>query len=80
MYINVIIFFIIGVLLGGYIFNTIGYRLSINENLLDKPKCDTCNHSLSFIETIPIFSFIKQKGKCNYCQQKISSIYIVFEI
>ncbi|MBO6195231.1 MAG: prepilin peptidase [Bacilli bacterium] len=79
MYISLIIFFIIGVIFG-YFFNNIGYRLSIKESLFEESKCDKCNHPLSIKEKIPIVSFIIQKGKCNYCHQKISPIYIIFEI
>lgn len=79
MYLTVIIFFIIGVICG-YFFNNIGYRLSIKESLFEESKCDKCNHPLSFKEKIPIVSFIIQKGRCNYCHQKISMIYLIFEI
>ena len=76
---GIIIFFIIGIIFG-YIFNIIGYRLPINIKLFKRPFCDSCNTNLSFKENIPIFSFIKQKGKCNYCHQRISIIYIMFEL
>ncbi len=79
MYISLIIIFIVGVICG-YFFNNVGYRLSIKEPLFEESKCDVCNHKLSFKEKIPIFSYIIQKGRCNYCHQKISPIYIIFEI
>lgn len=77
--INIIIFFIIGVLLG-FIFTNIGYRLPVDLNLFSPSVCDSCNHKLSFKEKIPVISFIMSKGKCNYCNQKISRLYIIFEL
>ena len=79
MYLNLFIFFIIGVLFG-YICNNIGYRLPIKESFFNKSKCDKCNHELSIKEKIPIISYIIQGGKCRYCHQKISPIYIIFEL
>jgi len=79
MYINLVLFFILGIICS-YVFNIIAFRLPINEPLFSKSKCDTCNHELSFKERIPIISYIIQKGSCNYCHQKISPIYIIFEL
>lgn len=79
MYFNLFLFFLLGVTCG-YFYTIIGFRLPIKEQLFSKSKCDKCNHELSFIEKIPIISYINQKGKCNYCMQKISPIYVIFEI
>lgn len=79
MYINMFLFFILGIICS-YFFNNIAFRLPIKEPLFGKSKCDTCNHELTFKEKIPLISFIIQKGKCNYCNQKISPIYFIFEL
>lgn len=79
MYFYLFLFFIIGTFFG-FIYTNIGYRLPIKANLFEKSKCDNCNHSLKYKEKIPIISFIIQKGKCNYCHEKISLIYIIFEV
>ena len=79
MYLNMIIFFFVGLLLSIFL-NNIWYRLPIKKNILNKSKCDYCNHELDYTEKIPIFSFIIQKGKCNYCKQKISFLYLMFEV
>lgn len=79
MYVYCIIFFFIGIICS-YFFNIIGYRLSIKESLFEKAYCDNCHHTLSFMDKIPILSYILNKGKCKYCQNKISPIYIIFEI
>lgn len=79
MYIYLLLFFILGVI-ASYFIELLGYRLPKDEDILKKCTCDKCSHELKFIEKIPIISFIIQRGRCNYCHQKISKIYIIFEI
>lgn len=79
MYGYLILFFVLG-LIFGFIFTNIGYRLPIDKSLLEKSKCDCCNHTLSFKEKIPVISYFLQKRKCRYCLQKISVMYIIFEL
>lgn len=79
MYLYIFLFFILGVFLSQF-FEILGYRLPKNDDLFRNSCCDKCNHDLKFFESIPIISFIIQKGRCKYCHQKISKIYIIFEI
>ena len=79
MYLYLILFFLLGVCCS-YVFNNIAFRLPIKESLFSRSKCDVCAHPLTFMEKIPIISYIIQKGKCNYCKQKITPIYLIFEI
>ena len=62
------IFFIFGIIFGSF-FNVVGYRLPNNMSLI-KPKshCPKCNHELTPLELIPIFSYIFQLGKCKNCK------------
>src|SRR5699024_11819348 len=41
--------------------------------------CPYCQQRLSWIELVPIFSFIMQEGKCSYCKKRISVIYPIGE-
>ncbi len=41
--------------------------------------CDTCHHSLSFADLIPVFSYIISGRKCRYCNICIKSFYICIE-
>ncbi len=66
-----IIFFILGTCIGT-ISTIIGLRLPKKEKLFgNKPHCDNCDHPLSAIETIPLFSYIIQRGRCRHCHKKI---------
>lgn len=42
--------------------------------------CTKCNHTLGFLDLIPIFSYIFTLWKCKYCKIKISFIYPILEI
>lgn len=75
----ILIFFILGIFIS-YFIEILGYRLPKGEDLFRKSTCDKCNHDLKIYEKIPVISFIIQRGRCNYCHQKISKMYIVFEI
>lgn len=57
------------------------YRYINNENfILERSKCDCCKHQLSFLDLIPIFSYAFNKGRCRYCKNKISIVYLLSEI
>ena len=73
------VFFIFGTLFGSF-YNVVGYRLPRGESIAFPPShCPKCNHRLSPLELIPIFSFLFQKGKCKNCGDKISWFYSIFE-
>ena len=51
------------------------------ENITHKRSyCPNCNHSLGFFDLIPVLSYITLKGKCKYCNEKISPRYLILEI
>ncbi len=74
-----IMFFIIGTIFGSF-YNVVGYRLPKGESLLSPGShCPNCNHRLSPLELIPIFSWLLQHGKCKNCKGKIALFYPIFE-
>lgn len=42
--------------------------------------CTSCGHQLSFLDLIPLLSWIISVGKCRYCHAKISATYPLIEI
>lgn len=46
---------------------------------LPQSHCPHCKHDLRWFENIPIFSYVFQGGKCNYCQAPISIRYPLVE-
>jgi len=79
MYLNMVILFILGLILGS-LFVKVGLRLGLKLPILGKSRCLSCEHELKLYEQIPIISYLIQKKKCNYCNEKISSMYFYFEI
>lgn len=75
-----LIFFIYGLVFGSF-FNVVGLRVP-NDSLFTQKRsyCDVCNRTLTWQELIPVFSFIKQKGRCMKCQSPISLLYPVMEV
>jgi prepilin signal peptidase PulO-like enzyme (type II secretory pathway) len=58
------------------------YRFKSGEKwiLNWRSHCPKCNHILEAFELVPIFSWIKNLWKCNYCKEKISNIYPILEL
>ena len=70
--------FIIGVCFGSFL-NVLILRLPLNKSILTKSQCPNCNHTIYWYHNIPLFSYLFLKGKCFYCNEKISFIYFLVE-
>lgn len=75
-----ILVFIIGLVMGSF-YLVVGTRLLKGESIL-KPRshCTYCNHQLEWYDLVPILSYIMLKGKCRYCQKKLSFSYLGYEL
>ena len=61
--------------------NVLIYRLPKKENFVNgRSYCPNCHHILRMRDMIPIFSWFLLKGKCHWCQHKISIRYPLVEI
>ena len=78
--ITYIIIFCIGTLFGSF-FTLAVYRIPLGKNIThERSFCPNCNHKLTFLDMIPILSYICLGGKCRYCKQKIRPRYLMLEI
>ena len=76
----IVCFFIIGLVFGSF-FCCIGLRLSTNKKIInDRSVCDNCGHILSWYDLIPIISYTILKGRCRYCNEKVSLLNPFIEI
>ncbi len=76
----IILFFILGITLGSF-YMVVADRVPKGESIVFPPShCNNCNHRLTPIELIPIFSYIIQGGKCKKCKAKLSILYPLFEL
>lgn len=75
-----IIIFVFGLLIGSFL-NVVIFRLESGEKIVnDRSKCMNCGHILAWRDLLPLCSFLFLKGKCRYCQKKISWQYPLVEL
>jgi leader peptidase (prepilin peptidase)/N-methyltransferase len=77
---GIIFFFIFGLVIGSFL-NAVIYRLRSGESVArGRSKCFDCQHVLSWLDLIPIISFLSLRGRCRYCRAKISWQYPLVEL
>ena len=75
-----IVIFMIGTLFGSF-FTLAVYRIPLGKDIThERSFCPNCNHKLSFLDMIPILSYLFLGGKCRYCKQKIRPRYLLLEV
>lgn len=81
-----IVVFLIGMVIGSFL-NSVIYQLNFSDSWLKilkglrgRSHCPKCKHILNCSDLIPVLSFIVLKGKCRYCQEKISFQYPFVEM
>ncbi len=55
-------------------------QLAAGSFISGRSFCPSCNHILNWQDLIPLLSFILLKGKCRYCQKRISWQYPAVEL
>jgi len=71
--------FIVGLFFGSFL-NVLADRLSRDETILGRSKCESCQHDLYTLDLIPVISYFLLRGKCRYCKKKFSIQYPISEI
>jgi leader peptidase (prepilin peptidase) / N-methyltransferase len=74
-----IIFLTLLALALGSFANCLIWRLYVNKSIKGRSICPKCKHQLAWYDNIPLISFLLLKGKCRYCQKKISWQYFLVE-
>jgi leader peptidase (prepilin peptidase) / N-methyltransferase len=74
-----IIFFILGLIIGSFI-NVVIVRLDVAESILGRSHCPHCKARIRWYDNIPLFSFTMLKTRCRDCGEKISWQYPLVEI
>jgi prepilin signal peptidase PulO-like enzyme (type II secretory pathway) len=70
--------FILGTIIGSFL-NVVAYRYNTGMGIGGRSKCMACARTLTWIELVPLASFIVQKGACRKCKSKISWQYPLVE-
>lgn len=71
--------FLLGLFLGSFL-NVLADRLSKEQTIGGRSKCDICKHQLAWFDLVPIISFTLLKGRCRYCRAPISFGHVYAEI
>lgn len=72
--------FLLGLVFGSF-YNVCIYRIQSEESIVKgRSHCQSCQHELSFLDLVPVFSYLFLKGRCRYCHQKISLRYPMIEL
>jgi prepilin signal peptidase PulO-like enzyme (type II secretory pathway) len=65
------IFAILGLAVGSFLNVCIG-RLPQNKSIVFPPShCEACQHKLVAKDLIPVFSYLRLRGRCRYCQVSV---------
>jgi leader peptidase (prepilin peptidase)/N-methyltransferase len=67
----IVLFAFLGLAIGSFL-NVCIDRLPRNESIVNPPShCSVCQHRLAIKDNIPIFSYLRLRGRCRYCQAAI---------
>ena len=67
----IFLFALLGLAVGSFL-NVCIDRLPQNESIVNPPShCPVCQHRLAVKDLIPVFSYLRLRGRCRYCQVSI---------
>ncbi|WAL60276.1 prepilin peptidase [Thermocoleostomius sinensis] len=76
----VLVIFALGASVGSFL-NVVIYRLPIELSLLHPPShCPHCGKCLKIYDNVPVWGWLKLKGRCRYCQHPIACRYVFVEV
>jgi leader peptidase (prepilin peptidase) / N-methyltransferase len=71
--------FVLGACVGSFL-NVVIYRIPAELSLLYPPsRCPTCHNQLKAYDNVPIFGWLKLRGRCRFCKTRISMRYPIVE-
>ena len=74
-----VLIFIFGLLIGSFL-NVCIYRIPLGLTVVQgRSMCPHCGTQIPWYWNVPLLSFLLLKGRCRYCQEKISPIYPAVE-
>ncbi len=80
-YSTLILFFagMFGVIIGSFL-NVVIYRFGSGMHVTGRSKCLSCGRTLTASMLVPLFSFLVMRGRCAYCDVKLSWQYPLVEV
>lgn len=69
--VSIVLFAILGLAIGSFL-NVCIDRLPQNKSIAYPPShCEACQHKLAAKDLIPVFSYLRLRGRCRYCQVSV---------
>ena len=76
----IFLFALLGLTVGSFL-NVCIDRLPRDESVVSPPShCEACQHRLGLKDLIPVFSYLRLRGRCRYCQAAVSRKLLWVEI
>ena len=76
----IILLLVLGLIMGSF-FNVCIYRIPREESICYPPsRCSNCSFTLRIRDIIPLLSYMYLRGRCRYCDEKISLTYPIIEV
>jgi len=67
----ILLFVLLGLAIGSFL-NVCIDRLPQNKSIAFPPShCEACQHKLAVKDLIPVFSYLRLRGRCRYCQASV---------
>jgi prepilin signal peptidase PulO-like enzyme (type II secretory pathway) len=73
------VLFVFGLIVGSFL-NVVVLRLPRGERLTGRSHCARCNRELRALDLVPVLSFLWLRGRCRYCNARISFRYPLLEL
>ena len=74
---TIILLFFVG-LIAGYLCIILALKLPLRKKEYVNA-CDHCNHKYKWYQLIPLFSYLMSRGRCPYCKNRISVMYVILD-
>ncbi len=74
------VYFLFGLVIGSFL-NVCIYRIPRCESVIFPPShCPGCGRRIAARDLIPVFSYLRLKGRCRFCSSRISPLYPFTEL
>ncbi|MEI6379048.1 MAG: prepilin peptidase [Candidatus Falkowbacteria bacterium] len=71
--------FVFGAAIGSFL-NCMAWRIYHGQGLWGRSQCPSCNKMIAWFDNVPLFSWLRLRGKCRHCQAAIPSHYFWAEL